>query len=61
MNRLSRSSFAPHTLKGHLLIAIGIAASWLIVSSLGAAQEATATLSGRVFDVDRTDRLREGG
>ena len=52
MNRLSRSSFAPHTLKGHLLIAIGIAALWLIVSSLGAAQEATATLSGRVLDVD---------
>ena len=52
MNRLSRSSFAPLTLKRHLPIAIGIAALWLIVSSLGAAQEATATLSGRVLDVD---------
>ena len=52
MNRLSRSSFAPLTLKRHLLIAIGIIASLLIVSSLSAAQEATATLSGRVLDID---------
>ena len=52
MSRLSRCSFAPPTLKRHLPIAIGIAALWLIVSLLGAAQEATATLSGRVLDVD---------
>ncbi|MDE0043659.1 MAG: hypothetical protein OXT74_16585, partial [Candidatus Poribacteria bacterium] len=52
MNRLSRSSFAPLTLKRHLLIAIGIASSLLLAPSLNDAQEATATLSGRVLDVD---------
>ena len=52
MNRLSRSSFAPLTLKRHLLIAIGIISSLLLAPSLGAAQEATTTLSGRVLDVD---------
>ena len=51
MNRLSRNSFASLTLKRHLLIAIGITSSLLLAPSLGAAQEATATLSGRVLDV----------
>ena len=52
MNRLSLSSFAPLTLKRHLLIAIGITSSLLLAPSLGAAQEATSALSGRVLDVD---------
>ena len=52
MNRLSRGYLVPLSLKGYLLTAIGITASLLIVSSRGATQEAAATLSGRVLDVD---------
>ena len=52
MNHLSHRSFGPLPLKKGLTIAIGITVSLLIVSSLGAAQEVTSTLSGRVVDVD---------
>ena len=52
MNHLSHRSFGPLPLKKGLTIAIGITVSLLIVSSLGAAQEATSALSGRVVDVD---------
>ena len=52
MHWLSRSSFSPRTPKRHLPIAIGIVASWLMVSSLGADQATTASVSGRILDVD---------
>ena len=52
MNCLPRRGFAPLPLKRYLLTAIGIVALCLTVSSLGAAQEATATLSGRVLYVN---------
>ena len=52
MNRGSRGSFAPFMHKPPMPISIGIVASWLMVSSLGAVQTTTATVSGRVLDVD---------
>ena len=52
MNCFSRRSFTTLPLKGVLIIVIGITASLLILPSLGATQKATATLSGRVLDVD---------